>query len=262
MKAFVVAAQYYLEDRKLARCMDRLQARLGAAGIHSRLCTVDLRAGGRTAPAQSDAAAPYPFLDISAYREGVLQRDDSDVVLVLNDTLFSKHPWPLLLKRLVPLLPLLSSVTAPVAAGAVHPTTDLLLLDSSNPTRRHLSTFMFAANRAGIGCFESLVEPLPQQEDPLGRQWLAGQMALHPALALLLQVHLGQVPSPWAWPGMQRQPSPDLVQRKAITVAVEYLYTQRLLQARGCILPINLGARFRIEALLHRLSHRFLRLLG
>jgi hypothetical protein len=105
--------------------------------------------------------------------------------------------------------------------------------------------------------FADIVNGLPGEEDPTGRTWLAAQQAKFPALVPLVEAHLGGSANPWTWHGMRSNPEPQLVQRKAVTVAVEYLFTCQLLRAQGCVLPMNASVRFKFEAMLGRLLQRF-----
>lgn len=258
-RVFLVAVQYYLDDQQLGARLARLQQALRAAGFASTVETVDLRPASLP---PGEMIRRHPFLDMSGFRAGIARRDDNEVVVLLNDTLFTKHPCRLLTRKVVGLLPMLAAISVPAAAGVVHPTTGLVMRDADNPTRQHLSTFLVAANRAGAQVFADLLGSLPGADDPLGERWLAAQRARFAALGPLLEVHLGGVRNPWVWHGMRPGADPALVQRKAITVAVEYLFTCHLLAAGGCILPVNPGVRFKLDTLREQLARRLARALG
>ena len=142
-----------------------------AAGHQVTELRVDMREANGT-----NNVTSFPFLDISAYCINLQDLPDCDVLLMLNDTFFIKHPWQILLRRMVSTLPLLASLPVPGASGSVHPTTDILMFDPSNPTRRHMSTFFFAANRLGIKVLQALAASLP------GARGLAGRGMAYPAI--------------------------------------------------------------------------------
>lgn len=198
------------------------------------------------------------YLDISAYACGIASVEDADLYLFLNDTLFVKHPWHLISKRLQATLHNLATVVEPAAAGEIHPSTDVLMLDPSNPTRRHLSTFCFLLNRSGFAAFKEVVATLPMGgSNAQIRDWLEEHACNHPALRHILHVHLTGPANPWSWKGAFIRSVPeDLVLRKAVTVTFEYLLNEQLLQRGGLIMPINIGLSYRFQAKLAALFGR------
>lgn len=252
MNVIIVIAQYYLDDLQLARYCNVMFTTFAAAGHQVTELRVDMREANGT-----NNVTSFPFLDISAYCINLQDLPDCDVLLMLNDTFFIKHPWQILLRRMVSTLPLLASLPVPGASGSVHPTTDILMFDPSNPTRRHMSTFFFAANRLGIKVLQALAASLPGQEDWLGEAWLTQQFDRDPALRLLMHVHLREASSPWAWAGLKNMPTAMLVQRKAVSVAFEYLCTQRILEMDGCVLPINMGVGYKLASHLKKWKYVF-----
>lgn len=189
------------------------------------------------------------FLDVSAYSLACSTMTDTHpLYLIFNDTLFTRHPWRLISKRLAGIRDSIASFVDPAAAGELHPSTDLLLVDSKNPTRRHLSTFCFLLNNAGFRLFKRLLHTLPASGELEGTDiWIKEMVRAFPSLRALLHVHLFGPSTPWTWKGANAQ----LIQRKAVTVIFEYLFTVELLGA-GIAMPINHGFGYR---LLSKLGH-------
>lgn len=197
------------------------------------------------------------FLDISAYRSGLDAAPSTAICVLLNDTLFIRHPWRRVARRLTTLMPTLAASPVAAAAGELHPSTDLLLADPANPSRRHLSTFCFAINPAGRAILDEITATLPVDASTTAVQaWLDVQTAHYPALRQLLYVHLYASPNPWSWKRRSTGIAFDLLARKAVTVAVEYQLTARLLQQNGFVMPINVGLAYRLASKLAALRGR------
>lgn len=250
MKIWVVVVQFYASDPRLTRFLSRFRSILSKEGIDVSEIRVDIR--------QSDAfdIVRFPFLDISGYVHGLAQVPAGVPVLMVNDTYFVKHPWRSYTKSLAKVLKPLASLDSPCAAGAVFPTQNLLLLDHHNLTRRHVCTFMVAFNAQGREVMEALASSLPGPGQVEVQRWLEVQTARHRALELMCSLHFAQIPNPWRWPGLAGHPSVELVQRKFVTVAFEYMLSVALLQAGGMVLPINVGSRQWFAEQLERLLLR------
>lgn len=250
-KVLVVVAQYYLNDKSLAKYLKHLKSMIFSMNLEEKIIIINMRDFSKGPIELYDNRFSFPFLDISAYCLGLDNFSDEDCTIVLNDTLFKKHPWRGMLKELINLIPLLKSLDIPAVAGAVHPDTDILMLNPNNPNRQHLSTFLFAANEAAVKIFKTITAQLNNELDKNGESWLKKQLLLHAHLKLLLKVNLGGVVNPWMWPRLRKGPAKaDLINSKSVAVAVEYLYTNEILQEGGCILPINKGLIFKIKCLL------------
>lgn len=194
-----------------------------------------------------------PFLDISAFAVGAASLpNDLPLYLILNDTLFERHAWRLISRRLAQVRDSLAAFPSAAAAGEVHPSTDLLMLDVQNLTRSHLSTFCLLLNNAGFQLFRELLSELPNSVDTDAvDSWIESQQAAYPALRPLLHVHLYGPTSPWSWKGGAVPDDEGILRRKAVTVIFEYLFTVRLL-TQGVGIPINQGLAYRLKARLGR----------
>lgn len=250
----VVGACWYLTpERFRERCDVFVNAAVGGF-VHRRIVAMK---GGVPAAAESAAAdwidGGGHFLDVSAYARAAAQLPgDLPLYLILNDTLFERHPWRLISRRLALVRDNLAALPSAAAAAEVHPSTDLLMIDAHNPTRRHLSTFCLLLNNAGFRLFCSLLSELPKSADPeLVDGWIASRTQAYPALRALLHVHLDGPTSPWSWKSKAAVSDRELLRRKAVTVIFEYLFTVRLL-AEGVGMPINQGLAYRVQARMGR----------
>lgn len=258
-KVQVVGARYYLDPE---RFMDRARAFLLLALPQGSAWTadfVDMRTGVAAAELCVAGAAAWKdgrgrHFDMSAYACASAAAPDTELSVYFNDTLFLKHPWREVGQRIGSWFGALRGWQAPAAAGVVHPSTDLLLVDSGNPTRKHLSTFCFALNRHARTRLDDVLNSLPLR---LGadadRHWLDQAVERHSALAPLLHLRCTGADNPLTWRSKLQGADEDLRLRKAVTVAVEYLLTQAIVSSNGFIAPINLDLRYRLHAVAARL---------
>jgi hypothetical protein len=264
LRLAVVGACYYIPPKLFPGLVERFVKLLGPGieWVDYRYAQMQTSGDDTNAHAREDhwVMAQGDFLDISAYASAADNIEDCDLYLVMNDTLFTKHYWQGFAHGVSPSLQSLASMPAPAAVGEIHPSTDLLLLDLSNPTRKHLSTFCFVLNRRGFELFQSLLRSLPPDgSDELIQDWLEQQIQSHPALGLLLHVHLFGPRNPWSWRSLGQNTRSRLLLRKAVTVTFEYLFSVRLLQEIGMIMPINCRISYRIRSKLASLCSRFTR---
>lgn len=189
------------------------------------------------------------FWDISAYSLACATLPNNlPLYLVFNDTLFTKHPWRMIASRLSGIRDNLASFSGPAISAEIHPSTDLLLIDSHNPSRHHLATFCLLLNNGGFQIFQRLLGKLPSSSNPEVIQgWIDECITAYPSLRSLLHVHLFGPRTPWSW----KQNAPALIERKAVGVIFEYILSVELL-ASGMGIPINQGYGYRLRSLMGR----------
>lgn len=247
----VVGACWYLPPGQFLKSTDRfLVEAVGAFPAERQFVAMKgALSGGRELRASEWLLGGGPFLDISAYASGCARLpDDLPLYLIFNDTLFTRHPWRMIARRLAGIRDSLTAYLAPAAAAEVHPSTDLLLSDAANASRRHLSTFCVLLNNQGFRIFRELLGDLPASADiDTVNAWIDARVAAFPALKALLHVHLFGPRTPWSW----KQNHAELIQRKAVTVVFEYMFTAKLL-AGGMGMPINHGIEYRLRSRLGR----------
>lgn len=250
-----VCARYYLPRTDCAaRCSEFVRTLIGNERRTASVDLVDMRDGPGTDSSSNtvwmDGRGRY--LDMSAFAKAPPAAGQSSLVAMFNDTLFIKHPWRLIARRLHRWLDVLAASGQPAMAGVVHPSTDLLILDTHNPNRQHLSTFCFVANRPAFVLIRELLNTLPlhaeeQAPESVDRAWLEDAMQCYPVLRHLLHAHCLGPDNPLTWRPSAATVSVglDLRTRKAVTVAVEYAITARVLKQQGMIVPINVDFRYR-----------------
>jgi len=156
-----IGACYYTTPREMTKLSAQFLRALLPSGYSAQTHLVAMRPT-EDLPISDGASVSWDrsggnYLDISAYYTGALATGKHDAYVLFNDTLFTKHAWRQMGARMRPMVNSLSAVRAPAAAGEVHPTTDLILEDSRNPTRRHLSTFGCILNEEAFQLFKQIV---------------------------------------------------------------------------------------------------------
>ena len=243
----VIGVCYYLRLKEFERRVDSFIANLGW-GISVDRVFLSIR-HDQVADIKPWIMPRGNLLDISAYATGADITTSFDLYIFLNDTLFLRHPWKTLALRFASLRCALASAPKPSAVGEVHTSTDLLMLDTENPTRAHLSTFCFMLNRSAFMILGEIVQTLPNGNSTDSMMnWLNGFTLNNSAIKNLLYVHLTARATPWSWKGLTKLPPQDLILRKKVTVLFEYLLTTRILQSGGFVMPVNYGVLYRIRA--------------
>jgi len=254
MKIEVIGACYYLPPSAMHAKLREFAAILGKTSDAVSIHAVAMK---RLPPSGNEAeqtavqwhTSNGPFLDMSAYRRGLACAPRDRVCVLVNDTLFTRHPWRRVAKSLADALPVIASAPVPAAAGEVHPSTDLLTTDRHNPSRKHLTTFCFALNAAARTELDAILETLPLDNSRADvKAWLERHASRYPALTALIYVHLRAPANPWSWKQRAAEMTESLLDSKAVTVAVEYLLTLSLLKHNGFVVPINASLTYRIAS--------------
>lgn len=253
----VIGVCYYLSQNEFERRVDSFITNLGR-GISVDRVFLSIR-HDKVTNEKPWIAPRGNLLDISAYATGADVTQSADLYIFLNDTLFLRHPWKTLALRFASLLCALASAPKPAAVGEIHKSTDLLMFDSQNPTRAHLSTFCFMLNNSSFMIFKEITQTLPDGAliDSL-LNWLNDFTQNNCAINNLLYVHLTATVTPWSWKGLKKLPAQDFILRKKATVLFEYLLTTRILQDGGFIMPINIGLMYSAKAKFSTLIARLL----
>jgi len=249
-----IGACYYTTPREMAKLSAQFLRSLLPSGYSAQTHLVAMRPGENLPTAEgtsvSWARSSGNYLDISAYYTGALAAGKHDAYVLFNDTLFTKHAWRQMGARMRPMVNSLRAVRAPAAAGEIHPTTDLILEDSRNPARRHLSTFGCMLNEEAFQLFKKIVANLPEAgTDQAMRDWLHDQSSAHTPLKHLLNIHVLGPANPWTWKGKLKGGIPEnLLLRKAIGVVIEYLFSEQVLRNGGFVMPVNSGLKYRLHS--------------
>ena len=238
MKVNVVVVQYYASDAELDALLLRFSRILAQEDIEPVISRIDIR------KAEAVASGSLRFFDISAYLDGLSRIGSGQPVVLLNDTLFLKHPWRTYVTSMSRMLRPIFSLDVPCAGGAALPTQNVVVIDEQNPTRTHVGTFLVALNPSGRALFERLGSQLPAEEADLGRRWLQSLVSNNQALSLILMFLFSKDPHPLRWQDRKAIGLDEsVVQRKKVAIAFEYMLSREVLRSGGLLWPVNGGRR-------------------
>ena len=242
-------AQYYLPEKKILKMLHVVRT---SAIQNGYVLDVII---------ESTLDHGHIFFDFSVYFNNLkINKDEKiDVYIFLNDTLFIKHPWKILLKKLLSQLPLISKIPTAAAVGPVDAMG--ILLDKNNlVNEKHLSTFLFALNKEGAKIFNQIGSEITQIS--IGDQsWANLKIADDILLNITINSHLKIVDSIYAWPGLKNNHSESTLFSKLICVVAEYEFSKKLLSSPGFIIPINNGILIDNYYFIQRLKSKLLRLI-
>lgn len=198
------------------------------------------------------------FFDFSAYEE-IEKNSTIDLFLYLNDTMFIKHPWRVIRKKLKDLLPTISTIQNPAAIGIVYPYSEALIIDNKNPTLEHMTTFCFVLNKSANKIFHSKLESLPREQN-LANNWIRKKVDRSLFIEYLLNIHIYGPDSPWKWKKSSYTFSEKTLTRKAISVILEYDLNSSILNSDGLIIPIVRDFKYlifqKIQSFIGKLIYR------
>jgi hypothetical protein len=186
------------------------------------------------------------YLDISGYSELLNIYKSEDGVILLNDTVFTKHPWGLISKRINTLIDLVLNIKIPTLCGVVNDNTGLKIVDENNALGSHLSTFLIIFNKIASHEILNLLKSLPHCDDLSIENWIKNSISRYPVLDVLLDIHLGSIKNPWSWLSENQHLKSNILKRKKITVIFEYILSSKIINSSGCILPINYDFKYKI----------------
>ena len=198
------------------------------------------------------------FIDFSAYEE--IQNDgNQDLFLYINDTIFIKHPWTIIAQQLKSLIPTLSSINHPAAIGIVFPYSEALINDKINPTLDHMTTFCFVLNKSANKILDEKLNSLPRSESMV-TDWINQKISSNLFIEYLMKIHLFGPDSPWKWKGVDKNLSKKTMNRKAISVILEYELNASILNSNGLIIPILRDYKYlifqKIQTVIGRIIYR------
>lgn len=185
------------------------------------------------------------YLDISGYSELLNIYESEDGVILLNDTVFMKHPWGLISERINILIDLVMNIKIPAFCGVVNDNTGLKIVDENNVLGSHLSTFLIIFNKIASHKILNLFKSLPHYDDLSIENWIKNSISRYPVLSILLDIHLGSVKNPWSWLPKNQSVKSNLLNRKKITVIFEYILSSQIINCGGCIIPINYDLKYK-----------------
>jgi len=252
LKLKVVIGRYYIDPAKLESLVDKF---LNLANLNHRVVEkkfVNLKKEDRT-PNNSEEwiTKSSPYFDFSAYQElEVHPSDESYLYLVINDTLFVRHPYRYISAFLRDNLDIMGQIDVPAAMGIVYPYNEVIARIDGVPVIDHITTYCFALNSKAAHEFQDLLAVLPAAEakkDQLA--WILNYSSHNAVVKLLVDIHLGAVKTSSSYKNGQSLSESQYI-GKAISVILEYALSRRILMQGGLLLPIERGLAYRVEMLL------------
>jgi hypothetical protein len=243
-KIYLIVVRYYLPPVLLRKYVNFVKSSIELKGFNVEVISIDLNVVGE-----------YQLMDFSGYSEGIRYCAENAIKVFINDTFFIKHPWKFFLFRFTQHLDLLNSMPSPCAIGVVENSTDLLILDELNPSRKHMSTFFFALNDEASVLFRDILEDLPKSEFE-SPSWIDKEQERNNVLRLIIHSHLTEKASVWAWSKLHQVDSLFIVTKKKVCVIAEYKLSQAILSHKGCIIPINGGVKCNAYYLMKRFLNK------
>ena len=263
IKISIVVARYYLSHKKLEKLSRKFLKYFESKDYLNivNIKFVDLKSESKDLNTKLtfDWKDKEPkFFDFSAYEE-MQTNDNSDLFLYINDTLFIKHPWRVIGKRLKSLLPTASSIDNPAAVGIVYPYSEALLIDKTNPSLEHMTTFCFALNRSSNKVFIETLKSL-QDSNTKKDEWIKDKINSNLFIKYLMNIHIYGPKSPWRWAKIDDNFLEEKLSSKAISVILEYDLNANILNSNGLIIPISRDLKYflfqKLQSLIGRVIYR------
>jgi hypothetical protein len=234
----LIVATYYLTPAQVLRRVQRAFRGWPDLAI-SIYSTNPMHGKGTT---EAFTAVPNDFNDFSSYMRAcddfVLGVGDvsASCYVFLNDTLFTRHPWRVLLRLLQRMQSTITASELPILCGQAG---SYRMLMQTSPfavgLNNYISTFLFATNRPGVRLLAQLFNSadcrlmLGAVREPDPRGPIPGK------LRGLLQLQLGSHANLYSWRGDK---SGDAVPRKASCIVLEH-YVSAMFFEHGFLYPLN-----------------------
>jgi hypothetical protein len=203
----------------------------GSAGV--RFSGVVIDNGGHDSPAQIGAwqihRGSNTLMDFSAYAEGAAvlapEMESLDAVLVLNDTVFTRHNAKFHLTRLIRYHEAVRQTRLPCIAGKTDDYANVCYTNPWSGINAYVSSFAFLLNTSGVEKLQTVYSSMSEvmgseQTDMSSEEWARG---LDRSFREFLRMHLVQVESPIAWYQAKKYAGKTaILQKKARCVYLEH----------------------------------------
>lgn len=262
----VVAVCYQLPADRFAAGLQRIATAHGVV-----LCGVVVSNNTAALPASlgpglEAVRGSNDLLDFSGYFEGlerllcVQTRVDSDNVLFVNDSLFTKHAASCILGRVVGLDALLRQLQVPAMAGKVTAYHSICRQNPWSGDRGYVSTYCYMLNARGLPIMRQL-HSLAAEDDvfvdaPVSGEAWGRRMPL--VLRESIRAHLCYRGSPYLWPAAASSQT-ELLRKKAVCVYLETRLSGAV-GREGALVPINSGPRATTDIFVREYLARFTRM--
>lgn len=258
----IIGVRYYLSAHRFERILTKLQTTFREHFHRVDVLVYDLEGAVKSLEARhySYKAVDGYWFDMSGFKMSVTDQTQADGYLYFNDTLFKKHPSEFFINRMVSLSPLVVFRTEPSIAGEVNPSTDIVFDETNQHAGKHVSTHFFLLNKQSNSVFVELLYALPEAQQ-VG-DWLESLNNTFPRLKAILEVSVFGPQNPWSWKRDIELIHRSVLERKSVTIAVEHMLSARVIEAGGCLIPINFGVTSRVLRLITRCRNTISRCLA
>ena len=248
----IIGVRYYLSAARFERVITKLHATFREHFHHIDVLVYDLEGAVKSLEARRYSYRDVNgyWFDMSGFKMSVNDQTPADGYLYFNDTLFKKHPSEFFINRMVSLSPLVVFRTEPSIAGEVNPSTDIVFDEVNQHAGKHVSTHFFLLNKQSNSVFVELLCALPETHQ-VG-DWLESLNNTFPRLKAILEVSVFGPQNPWSWKREMGSIQKSVLERKSVTIAVEHMLSARVIEAGGCLIPINFGVTTRVLRLIIR----------
>lgn len=193
------------------------------------------------------------IMDLSAYYEGLHALGETelskDVVLILNDTIFTDHNPHWNLKEVLKYRKFVTVVEEPCIVGKVDHYLSACFRNPWSKLNAYVSSFCFLLNRRGqqtfLDVYRRMPDEFPDAQLPvLHPDW---GRSLDPTFRTYLRLHLGTDFDPNSWYKAKKYSSNDKIfSIKSCCVYLEHRMSGEI-GKNGVIIAINAGTRTKIK---------------
>lgn len=179
------------------------------------------------------------MMDIGAYRFGLecLKVDKCSAILLLNDTLFTRHPYRYLLHNFKK-ADWTYGIKHPFLLGVVDETKSIYADNNSLVSGPFISTFCFMLNQASVNVFyQALLKASSQIYDS--------------SFISFLDLHLSSSNNPYAWGKSLEQ---SILLKKRLCVCFERVLSRAIIEHDGFIIDVNSSI---VNKFIYRILDRF-----
>jgi hypothetical protein len=243
-KAVVVVVTYYLPVKVSLKLTKNIAKTIFGDEWDLEYMIIKLAGGDRSSDNVSDCKNVEKFesnddsMDMAGYELALNKAPVGVVYLMINDTIFNKHPYRMISLRLRKIVNLISECPTPCVGGVINPSTDVLFNEMS--PKKHVSTFLMMLNKKGADAVKN--EFLHNKSHGAN----GDEFENYQQSDLLVWIHLNAPRNPWSWNVKESlKKDSDLLRKKSKAVVLEQAITDAIFNKGGMVVPINYGLGFK-----------------
>lgn len=221
----IVFVRYYLDENEVKTKLDYLINSF--QGNINRVLVVNIaddKINVKTSEVFTIVDFSSDMMDIAAYCEGLrfLSESCSNYFFLINDTLFSKHPYHYLIERFKS-FHWVSEIKIPAIIGVVDETKDIISNEQSLLSGKYISTFAFMVNLEARNIFiETYMSINDKKSDAVFNAFL--------------DLHLVQQKTPYSW---KHSGCEAIIAKKRSCVLFERYLSRSIKDNDGILIDIN-----------------------